>query len=284
MYAAIRDTEIYFDVDGVGLEITSSGLKQKPVVFLIHGGPGGDHLSYKSSISSLTDVAQLVYFDHRGQGRSRRGDKSTYTLDNNVEDMEALRVYLGLERIVVFGSSYGGVVAQEYALRYPQNVAKLILSVTASNSKFLDRAQEILADRGTKAQQEMGKYLFDATFTSDNQVAEFFKVFKSMYSRKAALNQAVARPNYTIWNHEALNQGFGGFLRDFNVTERLPEIKVPTLVMGGKYDWICAPEFSEEIAQKIPGAELKIFDNSGHALGLDEPELLVSTVREFLCK
>ena len=148
----------------------------------------------------------------------------------------------------------------------------------------MDRAQEILADRGTKAQQEMGKYLFDATFTSDNQVAEFFKVFKSMYSRKAALNQAVARPNYTIWNHEALNQGFGGFLRDFNVTERLPEIKVPTLVMGGKYDWICAPEFSEEIAQKIPGAELKIFDNSGHALGLDEPELLVSTVREFLCK
>lgn len=284
MYAAIRDTEIYFDVDGVGLEITSSGLKQKPVVFLIHGGPGGDHLSYKSSIGSLSNVAQLVYFDHRGQGRSLRGDKSTYTLDNNVEDMEALRVYLGLDKIVVYGSSYGGVVAQEYALRYPQNVAKLILSVTASNPKFLDRAQEILAERGSKEQQEMGKHLFDASFTSIAHVAEFFTIFKSMYSRKAAINQPVTRPNYTIWNHEALNQGFGGFLRDFNVTERLHEIKVPTLVMGGEYDWICAPEFSVEIAERIPGAELKIFANSGHALGLDEPELLVSTVREFLSK
>jgi proline iminopeptidase len=133
MQAKIRDTEIYFDVDGAGLVPDGPRMVERPTAFLLHGGPGGDHTGFKSSMEPLTDRLQLVYFDHRGQGRSARGPRDTYTLENNVEDMEALRQYLGLEKIVVIGQSYGGMVALTYAARYPQNLSHLIAVVTAPN-------------------------------------------------------------------------------------------------------------------------------------------------------
>lgn len=113
---------------------------------------------------------QLVYFDHRGQGRSARGAKETYTLNNNVEDMEALRQYLGLEKIVVIGSSYGGMVALSYAIRYPQHVSHLIVIATAANSRFLTRAKEILAERGTEEQKVIAQRLWDGAFENEEQL------------------------------------------------------------------------------------------------------------------
>ena len=81
---------------------------ERPVVFLLHGGPGGDHASYKTNTAALRDVAQLVYIDHRGSGRSSKADPETYTLENNIDDLDALREHLGIERITLLGSSYGG--------------------------------------------------------------------------------------------------------------------------------------------------------------------------------
>ena len=119
MRAKVRDTELYFDVDGMGLVPESAAMKERPVLFLLHGGPGGEHSSFKTQMAGLRDVAQLVFLDHRGSGRSQHGEASTWTLENNIEDLEALRQYLGLDRISVLGSSYGGIVAQGYAVRYP---------------------------------------------------------------------------------------------------------------------------------------------------------------------
>src|SRR3954454_4772359 len=87
MRAKIRDTEIYFDIDGAGLVPDGRRMTERPVAFLLHGGPGGDHSGFKSGFAPLTDRMQLVYFDHRGQGRSARGPRETYTMENNVEDM-----------------------------------------------------------------------------------------------------------------------------------------------------------------------------------------------------
>jgi len=94
MRAKIRDTEIFFDTQGSALVVDGSQMREQPVAFIVHGGPGVDHSSYKLSFAPLSQNMQLVYFDHRGQGRSARGDKQTYTLENNVEDMEALRQHL----------------------------------------------------------------------------------------------------------------------------------------------------------------------------------------------
>src|ERR1700716_2442436 len=123
MRARIRDTEIYFDIDGAGLVPDGSCMRERPTAFLIHGGPGNDHTGLKARYGKLAEKMQLVYFDHRGQGRSARGDPAKYTLDENVEDMEALRRYLGLGPIVSLGTSYGGMVAMAHAAPYPHSLS-----------------------------------------------------------------------------------------------------------------------------------------------------------------
>ena len=144
MYAGVRDTTLYFDVEGAGLVPDGPAMRERPVALVIHGGPGGDHTGFKPAMSPLADTMQLVYFDHRGQGRSARGDKARYTLDENVADMEALRLHLGLGPVVSIGTSYGGMVAMAHAARYPEAVSKLILVVTAAHGGFVPRAQQFV--------------------------------------------------------------------------------------------------------------------------------------------
>src|SRR3954453_6814784 len=152
MYASVSSSRIYFDVEGAGLVPDGATMRQKPEAMIIHGGPGGDHSGFKPALSKLSETMQLVYFDHRGQGRSQRGDPERYTLDENVDDMEALRRHLGLGQIVSLGTSYGGMVGMAHAARYPDSVSHLVLVVTAAHSGFIARAQQIPDERGTPEQ------------------------------------------------------------------------------------------------------------------------------------
>ena len=96
MYAQINGTRIFFDVEGMGWVPDGPTLRKKPTCFVLHGGPGGDHTGYKPALSPLSEIMQLVYIDNRGSGRSAVGPSESYSLENNVEDVEALREYLGL--------------------------------------------------------------------------------------------------------------------------------------------------------------------------------------------
>lgn len=282
MRAKIRDTEIFFDVEGSCLVVEGDRIYSKPVAFLIHGGPGGDHTSFKPTFCALARKLQLVFFDHRGQGRSARGAKETYTLDNNVEDMEALRQHLGLDKIVVIGGSYGGMVALSYAIRYPQHVSHLIAIATTASSRFLERAKEILAQRGTDEQKAIAQRLWNGSFENEQQLREYFQVMGSMYSLTYDPSSTKSFWKKTIFSVDAINVAFGGFLRNYNIVDQLHKITAPTLVIGGRHDWICPPEFSEEIAQAIPNADLRIFENSGHLIRADEPEALIDAIAGFL--
>jgi proline iminopeptidase len=282
MFAKIRDTKLYFDIEGAGLVPEGDRMKEKPVAFLLHGGPGADHTSYKPTFSRLSDRMQLVYIDHRGQGRSARGDKSTYTLDNNVEDIEALRQYLGLDKIIVIGGSYGGMVALTYASRYSEHVSHLIAIATVADSRFLKRAQELLAERGTEEQIAIAHHLWNGSFESEAQLHHYFQVMQPLYSITYKPDAAQDTWGRTILSVDAINVAFGGFLRTYNVLGDLPKITAPTLVIGGRYDWICPPEFSEEIAQAIPKSDLRIFENSGHSIRVDEPEALLDAIAGFI--
>ncbi|MDA1013714.1 MAG: alpha/beta fold hydrolase [Planctomycetota bacterium] len=283
MKARIRGTEIFFDVDGCGSEPGPGGLFERPHLFLLHGGPGGDHASFKTQATSeLRDVAQMVYVDHRGSGRSAPADPQTYTLDNNIDDLDALRDYLGLERISILGSSYGGMVAQGYAIRYPERVANLVLVATAPSFHFMDDAKRILHERGTPEQIRVCQPLWDATFESDEQLFEYYKVMGPMYSTAFDLAKAEEGWGRGIRNYQQLNLGFGGFLKTFDYTSQLHTIKCPTLVLAGAHDWICAPRHSEEIAARIPRAHLKIFAHSSHSIAADEPDKFLAAVRGFL--
>jgi len=282
MRARIRDTEIYFDVEGMGLVPDGATMREKPVAFVIHGGPGGDHSGFKGPMTPLAERMQLVYFDHRGQGRSARGDAAKYTLDENVEDMEALRNHLGLGPIISIGTSYGGMVAQAHAARYPDAVSHLILVVTAAHGGFMARAQQIVRERGTPEQQAVCDALWRGALKDAAAMRHFYEVMGSLYSVRH--NPAAAALGHRRTLHEAvpLNRAFSGFLRTFDLRPELPRIKAPTLVIAGRHDWICPLEFSEEIARLIPRAELRIFENSAHSVRVDEPQALIDAIAGFV--
>jgi proline iminopeptidase len=278
MKAKLRGTELYFDVEGVGLGPEG----ERPVAMLIHGGPGGDHTGLRKGFSQMSSSMQLVYFDHRGQGRSARGDPEKYNLDENVEDMEALRQYLGIGPIISIGHSYGGMVALAHAARYPASVAKLVLTVTAAHGGFITRAQEILKERGTAEQQAVCEKFWAGSFQTPDEIDHFYDVMASLYSLKGA-KPGKSDPE-SLPASEPHNRAFGpgGFLRSFDLRPELRNITAPTLILGARHDWICAPEFSEEIHSLIPGSQLRIVEDSSHSLRRDQPEIMIQTVREFI--
>lgn len=279
MKARIRDTEIFFDVEGLGIAPEEDRMVEQPVAFVIHGGPGGDHSSFKPAMSPLADKMQLVYFDHRGQGRSTRGPIESYTLENNVEDMEALRQRLGLDKIIVLGTSYGGMVGLTYAARYPENVSHLIAVVTAASHEFLDRAREIAEERGNEEQREAAQKLWAGAFEDEEELRHFFDVMGPLYGLSYDPEKAKKRWNRAILSVDAINHGFSTFLREYDVRDQLNNITCPTLVIAGRHDWICPPEFSEEIARLIPHADLRIFENSAHMVTGDEHQAFIDVVR-----
>lgn len=284
MFAAVRDTSLYFDIDGVGLAPIGEAMVERPTAFIIHGGPGGDHSAFKSAFPALTDTMQLVYFDHRGQGRSAAGDPDRYTLDENVEDMEALRRHLGLGPIVSIGTSYGGMVGMAHAARYPEAVAKLVLCVTAAHGGFVTKAERFIAAHGTPEQQAACALLWGGAFETRAQLRHYYDVMGPLYSVKHDPAQAAIGRARGTNSPVPLNRAFGpgGFLRSYDLRPELSRITAPTLILAGRHDWICPPEFSEEIHALIPGSRLRVFENASHSLRNDVGDALLAEIRGFV--
>ena len=284
MKARIRDTEIYFDVDGAGMVADGPGMREKPVAFVIHGGPGSDHTGFRGPLGPLARDLQLVYFDHRGSGRSARGDKSRYTLEENVEDMEALRRYLGLGRIVAIGTSYGGMVAMAHAAKYPDALSHLVLVVTAAHSGFIAKSREIAARRGTAQQKALVEDLYAGRIDTPEKLRDYHHHMGPLYAQRYDPAGSMERLMRGIHAPEPLNAAFapGGFMHTYDLRPQLASIRTPTLVIAGRHDWICAPEFSEEIHRLIPGSKLAIFEQSSHSIRVDEPERLRREILDFV--
>jgi len=291
MKATIRGTEIYFDIAGMHIEPKSGKLIEKPVLFLIHGGPGGNHLHFKNDSIKLQNTAQLVFIDQRGCGWSKKTKKSDYTLENNIEDIEALRKYLGLDKICILGHSYGGMVAQGYAIRYGKHVEKLILSATAPSYHFIDEAKENLLKVGNKKQiNTCDKYLWNGTFRNERDINHYFNIMESLYyagkkrreKQIKSKNTSKSESLKNTFSHEVLNAGFSGFLHHFNLIPKLKKITSPTLILAGNDDWICSPKQSRIMAKHIPDAKLKIFKKCSHVISTDVPDRYLKEITHFL--
>ncbi len=284
VFAAIRDTKLYFDVDGMGLVPEGDAMVAHPTAFVIHGGPGGDHSAFKSTFEPLSRQMQLVYFDHRGQGRSATGEPARYTLDENVDDMEALRRHLGLGKIVSIGTSYGGMVAMAHAARYPDAVSRLVLCVTAAHHGFITAAQAYIAAHGTEEQKAVCATLWAGGFTEVAQLRHYYRVMGPLYSTTYDAETAALTAGRGTNSPIPLNRAFGpgGFLRTYDLRPELSKITAPTLILAGRHDWICPPQFSEEIHALIPGSQLKIYETASHSLRADVPEALRGDILAFV--
>lgn len=283
MRARVRDTEIFFDIDGAALVPDGATMRERPTAFVIHGGPGTDHSSAKLRYGVLRDRMQLVYFDMRGHGRSERGNPACYTLDDNVEDMEALRKYLGLGVIVSVGTSYGGRVAIAHAARYPDAVSHLILIATAANPRSAARAKEILAERGTAEQIQLCDDLYAGRIDTREKLRRYYEVMGPLYSQRYVAKSGVGL-GASILDPEPLNRAFGpdGYMHTLDLRPALAQINAPTLILAGRHDWRCPPEFSEEMHSLLPNAQLRVFEQSGHTIAADEPEPFFDAIRGFI--
>ena len=287
MFAAVRGTQIYFDVEGAGLVPDGPRMRERPVAMLIHGGPGGEHGGFKPAFTPLAAEMQLNYFDHRGHGRSGLADPDAeaarFTLDENVEDMEALRRYLGVGPIVSIGTSYGGMVAMAHAARYPDAVSHLILIVTAAHGGFVSMAEATVRARGNAEQRRVCETLWAGGFRTSEEVGRYYEAMGPLYSRHYNAAAAAVGQARGIHSPVPLNRAFGpgGFLRTFDLRPELARITAPTLILAGRHDWICPPVFSEEIHRLMPGSELRIFEDSSHSIRVDQPAEMLAAIGRF---
>ena len=171
-----------------------------------------------------------------------------------------------------------------HAARYPNAVSHLILVVTAAHGGFIPRAQAILAERGTPVQQRVCKDLWDGGFRGVADVQHYYEVMGPLYARRHDAASAAAVRGRAEPSPEPLNRAFGpgGFLRTFDLRPELARITAPTLILAGRHDWICPPEFSEEIHALMPGSQIRIFEDSSHSIRVDEPAALLDSITRFV--
>jgi len=258
---------------------------QKPgenssTLFILPGGPGANSTHF-ASYRSLQDSMNLVFFDPRGCGVSDKSDPTTYSLNNYIDDIEAIRTALGIKKISVLGKSYSGLCALGYAIRYPEAVEKLILVATGPSYHFITTAKAKLAQIGTPAQIRASEKLWEGRFISSAEVEDYFHLMMPLYSTKASL-EPVQEEKTLPFAHEPLNRGFLTDLRTVNFIDDLSKIICPTLVITGDSDWIFDQDYSKLMAKKIPNAELIIFQNAGHFIETDVLDDFYEQIRRFM--
>lgn len=275
MRMSIRDVSLFVDVIGRGY----------PLV-LMHGGPGGDHWTLLP-FRQLQDQLTLVFYDHRCNGRSEGADVSTMTWENLAADAEALRQRLGFEKWAVLGHSFGGNVALEYALRYPDSLSHLVLLDTGGEARWsLENAPKVLAERGFDAKTvRLAARWLNGRIKPNEFMPDLLRL-GSAYEPHTNLLQFVQGMIQGGWRSkvrpEALMFAGTRLLPGWTVMDRLAEIKVPTLVMAGREDFIFPPECQAELAAGIPDARLRIINQAGHNSFAERSAEVMAALRDFL--
>ncbi len=265
-----------------GVDLFCIRLGQGVPVLTMHGA-GFDHSMLRPWLDPLADTYQLIYYDQRGSGRSRQADLSDVTNETWVADADAIRQALGIDRVVVFGHSYGGCLAQEYVLAHPDHVRAVIL---CSTMPTLDYPHAMMANaraRGTPEQFEAVKSGFSAPLKSDEAFRRIWEQVLPLYFHSNGSAMSAFEKSPITLSAAAFNRAFFACLPGFNTLARLRQIEVPTLVIAGRSDWITPHDWGAmRLTAGIPDATLKIFDWSGHFPFVEQQDAFLMTVREWL--
>jgi len=278
MYVSIGDVRLFFDIEGAKLVPDGPAMRERPTLLLLHGGPGFDHSSYKPAFSPLADVAQLVYLDHRGNGRSDAGDRAKWNLAQWADDVVAFCDALGIVKPVVFGNSFGGMVAMAYAVRHPDHPGKLVFSSTTAQTR-LDRVYAAFERLGGREAGDAARRYWSKP--GPGTLPDYAKHCFPLYSRTPRDPDANAR---TVWNFDVMFHFGGGEDHRFDLLPELAKVRCPTLVLGGEDDPICPIDDQADIAASLPPEWVRFerFPRCGHGVYRDDPERALGVLRKFL--
>ena len=264
--ADINGTTIHYAVAGTG-----------PRALVLHGGLGFDQTGYRA-LDRLASRLELVYADHRGNGRSGRPPLDTITMEQLADDALALADALGpAEELVVIGHSYGGFVAQELAIRHRERLTALILVSTTPGQLG---AGEHPAPDGPPVAAEWVEMVENLPTTDAELEASVAGAFTAFLHRADTVDLS-AEMSGTVYSAAAMARGFE-VLAGWSSVDRLGAVDVPTLLLVGRHDAMTAVPQSERIAGRLPDAELVVFEESAHFPWLEEPEQFFSTVEGWL--
>ncbi|WP_189090045.1 alpha/beta fold hydrolase [Deinococcus ruber] len=277
----VGDTHLFAEVRG------SSAL---PPLIVLHGGPGLDHHEFADFLDPLTDTVRLVLLDMRAQGESDRdAPESTWTLAQMADDVQAAARALGAPHYAVLGHSYGAFVALQQAVNAEETRQGLVASIVCCgvpSSHFLDGVPAALEQFGPPQLREQirASWAGEADVTTE---ADFARLMEEQmpwhfadpldpriadYTRRSAGRYA---PDVL---RRFASAGYGGI----EVEKELGNVGTPMLVLAGRHDRTCPPEASEVTAAGVPGAQLHVFENSGHMPFVEQPDEFLMVVRGFL--
>lgn len=270
---------LFVDVEGAGLVPVGPVMREKPTLILLHGGPGFDHSSFKPVFGQLADIAQVLYVDHRGHGRSDRCGPEHWNLDRFADDVVRLCSALGIVKPIVLGQSYGGFVAQRYLARHPAHPGKVILSST-SHHFGLDRKLAMFERLGGAEAREAAR-----AFWTDPTPAtwdEYERLCRPHYNTTPPADpQAKARTIAVdaILFHTARHE-----MPTMDLRPGLAAVQCPVLVMHGDADPVTPIEDAREIAAALPPhwVQFQAFNNVGHGAWRDDPKAALVALRDFI--
>ena len=283
MFVQVNQQRIFFDIVGDKLRIDGPRLVEKPTLIVMHGGPGFDHARMRPDFDHFADVAQVLYLDHRGNGRSQPSAVATWTLDQWGDDVKSLCDVLGIARPIVFGQSFGGMVAQSYLTRHPGHAAGVIVSSSAARMDF-QVTFDLFERKGGKEVRAVAERFW--THLGEQDFADYLRVCIPLYAQSAPRDpdQAIR----SIVNLEVMRHfsNHAGEIRRMDFRTALGRARSPVLVIGGTEDPITPPHLSAEIAAHLPKAlaELHVFERCGHGAYRDHPEQVWPLVRRFMAR
>ena len=290
--AAVQEGHVEFRGFKVWYRIVGdSEAKDKLPVLCLHGGPGATH-DYLEPLKALSGSGRrVIFYDQLGCGKSPvPSDPDMWTVELFVEEVDVVREALGLDRLHILGQSWGGMLGMEYALTRPKGLASLIaVSSPASMPLWVAEANRLRKELPPAVQQVLLKHERAGT-TQDAAYQEAMMVFYRRHLCRLnpwpePLRRSFAKMMQDAEVYHTMNGPSEfhviGVIKDWDITARLGEIDVPTLVISGRYDE-ATPALVEAVHRGIPNSEWVLFENSSHSVHMEEPERFLQVVSRFL--
>lgn len=283
MHVSVNGVRLFFDVFNPEFDIVGNELRRKPALVCIPGGPGGDHQTLRPYFDRFADVAQVIFLDPRGGGRSEHGPEERWTLNQWGDDIAGFCDALSLEAPIVIGSSGGTLMVQSFLARHPDRAGGAIL-VNACSRMVQD---ELVAGYEALGGPEAGKAaraMYGQPGPED--YAAFFRNCMPLYSARRDLSGLQAGAGRTAMNPVATARFFApdgeGFRFDFR--GRLSQVSCPVLVMAGELDPVTPARWAFEVAESLPAGQVEtlVFGACSHLITVDQPALFDGAIRRFI--
>ena len=275
MMVSVGDVRLFVDVDGAKLVPDGDVMRERPTIVMLHGN-GADHSPFKEFYAALADFAQVVYYDHRGHGRSDSGEPESWNLEQWADDLVALCDTMGIEHPVVYGMSFGGAIALNYAIRYPDRPAKLVVACSTGHINP-DASIRMFGRLGGPDAASVAERFYAAPADTRDEFLSVCSPYFSPGPRRPELGARIVAPHAGVTEHFLRHEYMQHDHRD-----RAAAILCPTLFLAGELDPIVPIEEIDDMAGRMrPGvARVVRFPDAGHGVG-GQPHV-IDLVREFV--